>query len=702
MSGFPRKSESRILRCGLLGLVFSLCLHSCVAAARAEPDFYQGLKNKSEGLPKAAANFIKALDSKNPRIASAASAELMVFHIAGMEISSAVMKKIRQKVSGTWAEVFEVLAALQAAMPDNVPAVREKILALLLGGGRDRIRDEAALYVLEQCNIAGNATEIVLLSDAENAAIEGRFAVSRSRYNEALVFFRIVLRDSPELFFRYPDLLADLGRTFQYTATGKEGINLFLEWEKIVAGEETEGLPEAVIPGNENIIRYLLLFYSARIARQRGDGDTSVELFAQAFPFAQEASAEQTDACIWYILDSSLAVGPGAAVSQLEKYISQWQDDSYFFDVMDKLTRELILQRRWNNILSVFELVRDHSGTMTAKYAWIIGRAIEEGLLSPEDIRRAEKITPPVSAEETAAEAYKRVALNEGAGIGNIGLYYRFLASTALGEPFPALQKMPPEKPKSTRGGESAAIRFLLGFFEHNAGEFAPRYIRAEENDLSADDLRRLAEVLGAAGQYRESMRLVSLYTKQDGYLIGRGDLELSHPRPYKELVEQYAQETGIDPALLFGLIRTESAFDKDAVSRAGASGLTQLMPATADEAAVRIRRQGGPDYITVEENGGENVKIDLCDPAVNIHIGASYLAFLNERMGDPLLALLAYNGGMGNVRRWIRAATRSAGTALPPDLFLETADYTETRDYGRSVTAAAAVYRELYYADIQ
>jgi soluble lytic murein transglycosylase len=541
-------------------------------------------------------------------------------------------------------------------------------------------------------------------TDAENAAVDGRIAVSRSRYNEALIFFRIVLDDSPELFLRYPDLLADLGRTFQYTATGNEGINLFLEWEKTVSEDE-------------NGLRYLLFFYFSRIARQRDNRETSTELFTRALPFAPETQAEQADSCIWYILDSSLAAAAptgalDAAISLFETYISVWHDDTYFFDVTDKLIRELIIRQRWNDVLRIFGSVRYHSSAMTAKCAWIIGRAVEEGLLSAEETRRAEEMLPAtaLSAGQTLAEAYKRVAWNESGGAGMNALYYRCLSAAALGETFLALPTeppvMPPSKPPArkrsarkkaaTQDGESEMMKFLLGFFEHGAAEFAPRYIRAEENNLSADYLRRLAEALGAAGQCRESMRLVSLYAKRDGHQIRRGDLELGYPRPYKDIVEKYAGETGIDPALLFGLIRTESAFDSNAVSRVGAIGLTQLMPATAEETAVRIRRQGGPDYIRngIDENDHENSGIDLRDPAANIHIGASYLAFLNGRMEDPLLALLAYNGGMNRVRRW---RTRFAGT-LPPDLFLETVEITETMEYGRSVTAAAAVYRVLYY----
>ena len=119
--------------------------------------------------------------------------------------------------------------------------------------------------------------------------------------------------------------------------------------------------------------------------------------------------------------------------------------------------------------------------------------------------------------------------------------------------------------------------------------------------------------------------------------------------------------------------------------------GLTQLMPATAEEMAGRIRRRSGPDYMRRENTVPG---LDLTDPETNIHIGAFYLGYLTERFENTLLALLAYNGGMNRIRRWRAAST------LPVDLFLETIEFSETREYGRKVMAAAFVYRELYYSD--
>jgi soluble lytic murein transglycosylase len=665
-------------------LVFFLILNSCAAlqscaAQRYEADFYEGLKKRQNGAPnEAAIHFEKALNSPNVSIVSAATAELMSLHSAGTELSEATMADIRQKADGFWAKVF--------AAQDQDGMDREKFLNLLLDG-ESRLWGTAEYYTLEEWRGRDN----ILLTDAENAAIDGRIAAGRSRYNEALLFFRITLSDSPGLFFQHPDLLIDLGRTFQYTATGREGIDLFLDWEE-----------NGAIPAdNENLIRFRLLFFAARIARQRGD-HKNIEMFEKALPFAREVSPEQTDACIWYILDSSLAQDSGRTIRYLETYIPQWHDEAYFSDVLGKLSRELVNRRQWENMAKVFTLLRNRPGAITAQYAWIVGRVIEENLFSPEE----------------SAQSYMRAAYDAAGSVAVVDAwYYRSLSAAALKESFLVLSESPlssahaPEKPPkkalSKKTQEKTAVpsdlvRFLLGFFENDAAQFASQYIKAKEKNLSPEELYLVAKALGTAGQYQESIRLVALYARRNDYKITRQDLELLYPRPFRELVEQYAQETDIEPSLLYGLIRTESAFNPDVVSRAGATGLTQLMPATAKEMAGRIRRRGGPDYTSTPataeaatseaSTAAEDSAINLRNPAINIHIGATYLAYLNERMEDPILALLAYNGGMNRIRRWRRTAN------LPPDIFLESVEYSETRNYGRSVMGAAAMYKELYY----
>jgi len=149
----------------------------------------------------------------------------------------------------------------------------------------------------------------------------------------------------------------------------------------------------------------------------------------------------------------------------------------------------------------------------------------------------------------------------------------------------------------------------------------------------------------------------------------------------------------------MFALVRAESAFMPGIGSRVGATGLSQLMPATADDTAARIRGRGGPDFRRELDDG--TFGLDLTDPAVNLHIGSTYLGMLlHERFGDPLIALLAYNAGTGRVRQWLAGVRTAFGFDLPPDLFLETVVFSETRNYGRGVTSATEVYRQLYFAD--
>jgi len=738
------------LHFALCSLFFALCLSSCHAQKQSTPDFYEGLKKiQADAKTEAAGHFEKALDSPNIHIAAAAAAELMSLHYSGTEIQAAAISKIRKKApaliaskaSGSWA------MALDALEGQN----REKILALALNN-ESRSPDEAVQYLLLELRAAnsgggansvdGNSGVIGIFNNAENSAIAGRIAVSRSRYREALVFFRMVMTDAPGLFFQYPELLGDLGRAFQYTATGREGIDLFLKWEN--------DFDEKKIKQDENLeelIRFRLLFYAARIARQRGFPE-SIELFERALSRALAVppqtkgginaggiNSEQTDACIWYILNTSLARDSGRIIHYLESYIPYWRDDSYYSDVMDKLARELLLKRKWTDIIDIFALVKDRPGVIGAKFAWITGRAIQEGFLSPREMEHARGALNSAALGGEAqdeAEAYIRIAYNnaplgapsldEARLFDGKALYYRSLSAAMLGEPFFALTEEPVSsrtakttaktQPKAGGSGESVVMQFLLGFFRNGAAKFAARYIRMMESGLSPEELRRLAEALGDEGLYQESMRLVSLYTKQDSYKLERRDLELLYPRPFVEQVNQYAQETGIGPSKLFGLIRTESAFNPDAISRSGAIGLTQLIPATAEETAARILRRGGPDYTRrfdkdgIDDisgdtdadgtNGGliaSEVGVDLLDPGANIHMGAAYLAYLEERMGDPLLALLAYNGGMNRIRRW----RNSMPVKFPPDLFLETVEYAETMEYGRSVMGAAAMYKALY-----
>ena len=147
-------------------------------------------------------------------------------------------------------------------------------------------------------------------------------------------------------------------------------------------------------------------------------------------------------------------------------------------------------------------------------------------------------------------------------------------------------------------------------------------------------------------------------------------------PLASQDGVVPQAQQAGIDPSWAYAIARAESAWVSDAHSGADARGLMQLVPATA----ARVAKQNGLAW-----TGGDS----LYDPAVNIALGTRYLAQMAARYGGaPWLASAAYNAGPNKLDQWLD----QRGT-LPPDLFVATIPYHETRDYVARVMAFAVIY---------
>jgi len=656
----------------LIILFFSLCVESC-AKPQGKNAFYQGL---SEANP--VPYFEKALSDPNQYIRSAAADRLAGLMHFGTALSSKTAERVRREASGAWASAFDVVGKKD----------KERALAFLFNLEQNTLNPiDSGLYVLHEFEKQGKA-----FSEIETAAIDGHFDVLRIDYNEALESFRKITEGdnwpekTPQLFLTYPVLINDLGKAFQYTSSGKDGLNLFLQWE--------EKLEKS---SNEDDLRYRLLFFAARIARRRGLNEQAVSLFERSRQLAP--AGEQLDACIWYILDISVGGSFDVFIKRLEQLIPYWQKDIYFDDILEKHLQTLVSKKEWEKIIRVYDIIKTSGTASSSGYAWVIARAIEEGYLSENE----KCLAATVSKEEKADYVvFYRKAYDAGKNYDPMSLYYRSLSASALDLPLldlPPVQKTTTRKTgqqrkspqqaaanKKTSPQNSPALQFLLGFFSNDASAYALKYIKALEKDLTADELRAVAQALVKADMYADSIRLVSGYVNKNGYVFNKEDLELLFPRPYKELTEKYAADHELAPALMFGLIRTESAFESAVVSRAGATGLTQIMPKTAEEMANRIRRAGGPNFIN------EDKSIDLKNPELNIHMGSFYLKYLSGRFDDMLVSLMAYNAGANRVRR-LRAASK-----MPSDLFLETVSIYETRNYGRRVLSAAAVYKELYY----
>lgn len=156
--------------------------------------------------------------------------------------------------------------------------------------------------------------------------------------------------------------------------------------------------------------------------------------------------------------------------------------------------------------------------------------------------------------------------------------------------------------------------------------------------------------------------------------------MRTAYPRTYAELVEEQAQATGLEPSLLYAIIRTESNFHPEAVSSAGAVGLMQL---TADTFMWAQSRTEEEEILEAEQ---------LFDPAVNIRYGALVVTLLEEQFHSRETVIAAYNAGIGNVRKWLQdeACSRDGVT-------LYSIPFEETRDYVQRVLDAQRMYQELY-----
>jgi soluble lytic murein transglycosylase len=152
---------------------------------------------------------------------------------------------------------------------------------------------------------------------------------------------------------------------------------------------------------------------------------------------------------------------------------------------------------------------------------------------------------------------------------------------------------------------------------------------------------------------------------------------ELTLPLRHEDIIRQQATEKGLDPSLVAGVIYAESHF-VDQTSHAGARGLMQITPETARAIA---QRTGGIRF----EQG------DLATPQINIAYGTWYLRHLLDHYdGHEVMALAAYNAGIGNVDKW-RAEHGGAALAV------EDLPFPETREYVDKVLDARADYRRKY-----
>lgn len=179
------------------------------------------------------------------------------------------------------------------------------------------------------------------------------------------------------------------------------------------------------------------------------------------------------------------------------------------------------------------------------------------------------------------------------------------------------------------------------------------------------------------------SLLAVAVVIAASCFLLNRGYqyfMKQAYPVRYESIVAKAAKENGLEPALVYSVIKAESNFRAEAVSHAGAVGLMQLTPETFTWLQTKLK---GERAYTAE---------DLKTPEVNIRYGCKFLSILLEKYSVEKTSLSAYNAGMGTVNTWLKDPQVSKDGKT-----LERIPYDETRNYVSAVLENYQKYKDLY-----
>lgn len=350
------------------------------------------------------------------------------------------------------------------------------------------------------------------------------------------------------------------------------------------------------------------------------------------------------------------AIGKQAAFKlqdNASEYFAKVHRDS---DLTDELlmwkVRAALRNGQWQQVLSATEAM---SPEAQKDPAWTYWRA------------RALLATAPGDGQRFQAQELLR-------GIASVRGFYEQLALEELGQSIavpptpPALTPLEKAQAFANPGLQRALYAIQIGLRAEGNREWNYTTNLHTSGGMNDRDLLAAADL---ACQRQVWDRCINTSERTKGVI----DFEQRFPMPLREIVIRRANGIGLDPAYVYGLIRQESRFVMDARSHVGASGLMQVMPATAKWTAKKI----GLSSFTPEQ---------ITDKETNVTIGTGYLKLVLDDFGGSMpMAAAAYNAGPSRPRRW------REGPLLEGAIWAENVPFQETRDYVKKVVSNATNY---------
>ena len=391
--------------------------------------------------------------------------------------------------------------------------------------------------------------------------------------------------------------------------------------------------------------RELVVLAFIRLAAQ--DLDQAAALLRE--PWARRLAPEQRD-WLWGVLGKQSALGRDG---RADAYFARVERLGGLSDeLLGWAARAALRSGQWPRVLAAVQAMGESA---RQEPVWVYWQA------------RAERALATTDAARAGADAHFETIAN---GHG----FYEKLALEALGRPLAPPAAPAPLTEAERQGAQRhiglnrALLAIALGLRGEGVREW--NYWTNLHQPGGMDD-RQLYAAAELACRHEVWDRCINTSERIRGF----DDLAQRFPRPHEAAVVRQARAIGLDPAYVYGLIRQESRFITDARSHVGASGLMQIMPATARWTARKIGLEGfTPSMIN---------ELDT-----NILIGTSYLKLALERFDGSLpLAAAAYNAGPGRPDAWRQ------GPVLEGAVWVENIPFGETRDYVKKVLSNTVDY---------
>lgn len=496
-------------------------------------------------------------------------------------------------------------------------------------------------------------TEFVRIENPESNTLEKfRWLVYNKDYLAAIEYINPVLEIKAN---RKPVVFSDTGKALLYGTKDFQSAANFMD-------SLCKTCPENC--------RFYCNFYAGRFYEKTGDNGKAIERYKAAME--QAYSDGLYDNALWYILNASLKYTPQESYDTLEQFLDKIKDKEYYNDFFDTLSLRLISTQKWELYKKTTDLIWNKaSPDSCSKFSYVTARLIQTGYIK--------------DAEASEVSDYFHKSLSSGSD-----LYYKILSMEKLG-----LDGKDMEKELYSTGNRKEITvdpekeRLLYGYADFGLAEYINEEYQNLKENISTGCAKKLAQFLWQCGSKEneyllQSIRIASRRVFNSESAPDRELFELAFPQNFSGTIKETCERFGQYEYLLYALIRSESFFNAKVTSHAGAVGLTQLMDSTAGDIARKLKFS----------------EYDLTDTDTNILFGAFYFEELTRRLdGSIILAAFSYNGGISRVRSWVKSAAMQFGSKkVPNDLFLEALPYAETREYGRKILSAAAMYAWLYY----